>query len=328
MRYLNRIGVLSKIEEIYHFTENHRNIVTMPIKNMLSTTFCLRAAIWSGKILSRKTGLALANHIGTLLGKQRKSDMVQAIRANQWVIHDQDLSREALDAFPKIIFRSAARCMFDYFYYLARPEKLQNVIRFSPDAHKALERIRDDQPTVIVCPHLSNFDLMGFALALNNINVQVLSFPNPNASYQLQNQLREGVGIEVTPMSLSAFRQARQRLRNGGSILTGLDRPLPENLLDKYHPVFFGHPTNLPVTYVRMAREAGAPVIIMAATSHPGGRYILEGSAPIWMDSAKSLETEILTNANKVLREAEQLIRKYARQWAMFYPVWPQFLGV
>ncbi len=300
----------------------------MPIKNILNTTLCLRLAILLGKVLPRKVGLALANNIGTLLGNRKKSDMVQAIRANQWVIHHHKLTPEALDAFPKIIFRSAARCMFDYFYFLARPDRLQNVIKYSPNAQEALARIREHQTTVIVCPHLSNFDLMGYALALNDIKVQVLSFPNPNASYQLQNQLREGVGIEVTPLSLTAFRQARSRLKNGGSILTGLDRPLPDNLLDKYHPTFFGYPTNLPVTYVRMAKEANAPVIIMAATSQPDGHYILEGSAPIWMDSAKSLETEILSNANKVLGQAEGLIRKYARQWAMFYPVWPQFLGV
>jgi lauroyl/myristoyl acyltransferase len=300
----------------------------MPMNNLYSTRLCLGVAALLGKLLPYKTGHALARAIGSGLGKDRKNPMVKAIRANQWVVHDQELSPQTLEERPRTVFRNAARCLFDYFYYLPRPEALKKVVSFSPRAQEALERIKDNQATVVVCPHLSNFDLMGYALALNQMRVQVLSFPKPNASYKLQNRLREGIGIEVTPMSLSAFRQARRRLREGGSILTGLDRPLPDNLLDKYRPKFFGHETHLPVTYVRMAREAGAPVIIMAATSQPGGSYRLEGSAPIWMESAADLETEILTNANAVLKEAEGLIRKYARQWAMFYPIWPQFLGV
>ncbi len=303
-----------------------RNI--MSGKNLFETTLALRLAILFGKVLPHKTGLKLANIIGTRLGKNSSSPMVKAIRANQWVIHEKQLSPKMLDEFPKIVFRSSARCLFDYFYYLAHPEKLRAVIKFSEKAEAAIQRIKKNEPTVVVCPHLSNFELMGFALALRKVNVQVLSFPNPNASYKLQNRLRESVGIEVTPMCLSTFRQARQRLKNGGSILTGFDRPLTGCMADKYKPQFFGYETHLPVTYVRMAKKAGAPVMIMAATSQTDGHYYLEGSDPIWMDSADDLETEVLINANKVLKNAEGLIRKHARQWAMFYPVWPQFLGI
>jgi len=224
--------------------------------------------------------------------------MVKAVRANQWVIHDQDLTEDELNGYPQIIFRSAAKCLFDYFHLVTRTKKLQDIVDYSPQAELVFEHIRRNQPCVIVCPHLSNFDLMGYA------------------------------GISITPMGLSAFRQARHRLRDGGSILTGLDRPMPNQKLDKYRPVFFGYETNLPVTYVRMAIEANAPIFIMAATSQPGGRYCLQSSGALWMEHADDLETEILANANRVLKEAEGLIRKYADQWAMFYPIWPQFLDV
>jgi len=258
----------------------------------------------------------------------RFSAMVKAVRANQWVIHHQNLNKEELKKIPKTVFRSAAKCMFDYFHYLPKPKELQEIVSYSPEAKAAIERIRNNKPCVIVCPHLSNFDLMGYSLALIDLEVQVLSFPNPNASYKLQNQLRESLGILVTPMNLSTFRQARQRLKEGGSILTGLDRPVGNDRHVKYRPTFFGYETNLPVTYVRMALEADAPIFIMAATSQRDGTYYLEGSKPIWMDSADDLDTEILTNANKVLREAEGLIQEYAEQWAMFYPIWTQFLGI
>jgi lauroyl/myristoyl acyltransferase len=77
-----------------------------------------------------------------------------------------------------------------------------------------------------------------------------------------------------------------------------------------------------------MALEANAPVVILAATSQPDGTYRLVGSAPIWMTPDEDLETEVRANAEKVLQLAQNLILSHADQWAMFYPIWPQFLGV
>jgi lauroyl/myristoyl acyltransferase len=77
-----------------------------------------------------------------------------------------------------------------------------------------------------------------------------------------------------------------------------------------------------------MAMEAKAPVIVVAATSQPGGRYMLEATDPIWMEPQDELEKEIIHNANRVLKEAEEIILRYSNQWAMFYPIWPKFLGV
>lgn len=301
---------------------------SISFRNLLNQSIVIQLAILLGRILSRQTGLRISSYIGKFLGKNKKNAMVKAIRANQYVIHDKSLSKEELNELPKIVFRSAANCTFDYFHFLSRPEKLQEIVHFSPQAQHAFDRIKNNKATVFVCPHISNFDLMGYVLSLNDYIVQVLSYPQPVFSYKMQNQLRESLGMIVTPMTLSAFRDARKRLKNGGSILTGLDRPLPEEHQNKYQPTFFGHKANLPVTYVRMALEADAPVVVVAATSQPDGRYILESSKPIWMESFDDLETEMIHNANKVLKEGEGLIKRYYQQWAMFYPIWPEFLGV
>lgn len=298
------------------------------IKNFLFQSVLWRLGILAGKIIPRKTGLSLATAVGTFLGSRKNSQMVQAIRANQWVVHQKNLTDEELSKLPKLVFQSAARCVFDYFYFFSRPEKLDQIIDYSPEAMNAVKRIKLNEPCVVVCPHISNFDLLGYALSLKDVELQVLSFPNPTGSYQMQNKLRENRGVIVTPMSLSAFRQARQRLKAGGSILTGFDRPLGEHNMEKYQPKFFGFESNLPVTYARMAKEANAPVYIMAATSSPGNRYYLEGSPPIWMESEDDLQTEIVNNVERVLHIAEDIIREHADQWAMFYPVWPQFLGI
>ena len=298
------------------------------IKNFFYQSVLWRLGVLAGKIIPRKAGLSLATALGTILGSRRKSQKVQAIRANQWVIHHQNLSADQLNDLPKQVFQSSARCLFDYFYFLSRPEKLDQIIDYSPEAMDAVKRIQQNKPSVVVCPHISNFDLLGFALSLKGVELQVLSFPNPTGSYKMQNKLRENLGVTITPMSLGAFRQARHRLQAGGSILTGFDRPLGDKSTGKYLPKFFGVESNLPVTYARMAKEAQAPVYIMAATSSPGNRYYLEGSPPIWMESDDNLQTEIVSNVERVLQNAEGIIQEHANQWAMYYPVWPQFVGI
>jgi KDO2-lipid IV(A) lauroyltransferase len=305
-----------------------KNKRSINFRNLFNQSIVIQLAILLGRVLPHEMGLKISSFIGNCLGKNKKSPMVKAIRANQYVIHNKSLSEEELIELPKVVFRSAANCIFDYFYFLSRPEKLQDIVHFSPQAQYAFDRIIKNKPTVFVCPHISNFDLMGYALSLNNYIVQVLSYPQPVSSYKMQNKLRESLGMIVTPMTLGAFREARKRLKNGGSILTGLDRPLPEEQQNKYQPTFFGHKANLPVTYVRMAIEADAPVIVVAATSQPDGSYRLESSEPLWMETSEDLETEIIDNANKVLHEAESLIKRYYQQWAMFYPIWPEYFGV
>ncbi len=300
----------------------------MRFKDIIRQPIPVLFVIFLGWVLPRKIGWKIAGLIGIILGSFKNTQMVKAIRANQWVIHEKQLSQEHLDKVPRIVFKTSAKCIFDFFHYLSRPNKLKEVVFFSPEAQETIDRIRNNQPCVVVCPHLSNFELMGYALAINDVRVQILSVPNPVFTYKMQNQLRETLGMYVTPINLSSFRQARNRLREGGSVLTGLDRPLNDKQLEKYQPEFFGHRANLPVAYVRMAKEAGVPVFIMATTTRPDGRYCLEGTGPIFMDTYDNLETEIMSNVNKVLSKAEVLIKENPYQWSMFYPVWPQFLGV
>ncbi len=228
----------------------------------------IHLAILTGRVLPRRWGYGLATLIGNLIGSLKNNKMVKAIRANQYVVHGKQMPAEVLNQMPKTIFVSAAKCIFDYFHFLSRPEKLQNIISFSPEASNAIERIKNQEPTVVVCPHLSNFDLMGYTLALHKVDVQVLSFPNPNETYKVQNRLRERTGINVTPLDFSAFRQAQLRLQKGGSVLTGMDRPLADQRDTKYMPRFFGYETHLPVAYIRMALKANAP------RGHHGGHHL------------------------------------------------------
>jgi len=181
-------------------------------------------------------------------------------------------------------------------------------------------RSQGRQGTIFIAPHLSNFDLAGRALALHGYHIQVLSYPQPPGGYQWQNKLRRDYGIEITPMSTESLRAAKAHLRNGGAILTGMDRPLVNT---NYSPRFFGYPAQLPVSYVRLGIQTNSPVVVVACTSSGRGFYHVDCSEMIKMEPSSDVKEEIESNAEKALKEAEKFILKAPYQWSMFYPVWP-----
>ena len=153
---------------------------------------------------------------------------------------------------------------------------------------------------------------------------QVLSYPRPSDSYKLQNKMRDRLGIHMTPFTMEALQEARKRLQEGGTVLTGLDRPWEES---SYRPKFFGRSAVLPVAYVQLAMRVGVPVVVVATYQTPDGFYCLDCTEPVTMVTSNDREKDILHNAELLLSLAEKFIRQYKDQWAMFYPVWPDALS-
>ncbi len=171
--------------------------------------------------------------------------------------------------------------------------------------------------------HMGGFDLAGYAVALRGMDPQILSYPNPNKGYQYHNQLRMEVGLNVTPLSMAALHQASRFLKSGGTVITGIDRPLEES---NHSPRFFGESSNIPVTTIQLAIRTKVPVTVIACIRQKEGNYILHASPLISMVENDDREVELIYNTEQVLSVAEPYIRRWPEQWAMFYPVWPQYL--
>jgi len=199
------------------------------------------------------------------------------------------------------------------------------MVEFSPAFEDCIRRSQEGrQSQLLIIPHCSNFDLVGRAAALKGIRYQVLSYPQPQSGYQQQNEIRSFMDVEVTPVSNESLRRAAERLRGGGTVLTGVDRPLSEA---RYRPHFFGRASNLPTGYVRLALREKAMVIVVSGITRPDGRYQAWASQPVRMkkDGNDPVE-ETLRNTEAVLEVIEDLIRQAPQQWSMFYPVWPDAL--
>ena len=293
----------------------------MSLQSFINSRFGIGLILALGKIIPPSIGYPLSEKVSLLLSAQKNSGIVRAARSNQWIISGCSLSSEELDAQTQETFRQTSRWLFDFYHNINNYQAILDRVTLSPKLVKYLtNRLGGDEGTILVAPHLSNFDFGGRAIALHGYDVQVLSYPQPQGGYQWQNKLRKDAGMNVTPMSTESMRAAKARLKNGGGVVTGMDRPLDR---PNYNPRFFGFPAAVPTSYIRMALQTDSAVLVIVCIGLPEENYCVECSDLIYMEPDDNRVKEIEKNAEKVLREAEKFIRAYPSQWAMFYPVWP-----
>jgi phosphatidylinositol dimannoside acyltransferase len=291
------------------------------LQTLINSPIGVGLALGLGRFLPASVGYRLADRLALLIAAQKRSAIVRAVQANQWVVHAGDINSNALDSIVKAVFRNTAYCLYDFYHHLDRYTGMEKRIHFSPQSEALLEsRGSGESGVVIVGVHLSNFDLVAHEAARRGLKAMMLAYTNPGKGYQWQNELRRRAGLELVPASTQAARQAVRRLKQGGNVLTGIDRPIQDV---KYQPIFFGRPANLPVHHVYLALAAQAPIVVVAAIKQPDDSYYIQVSEAVQMQPCLDREKEILVNAERVLKVAEGMIRQAPEQWSMFFPVWP-----
>ena len=294
------------------------------LQRFSNSRFAVSLMLTLSQLMPRWVGQQLVGLVARLIVCRRQRPMVQAIRANQWVLSGQKLTAPELDARACQVIQASGSALFDHYHNLRAPRSARRMVQFTPHMLDVIaERQQGQHGAVFVASHTGSFDLAGMALVQAGLKFLVLSFPQPPGGYQLQNELRRLSGIEIMPLNIEALQAARQRLQSGGTVLTGLDRPWPEST---HHPRFFGRPTALPVAYIPLALRNKAPVYFVYCLSQPKGKYLLDCSEPIWLESYPDRDTEIIANAEKILRLAEEVLQAHPEQWAMTYPLWPESL--
>jgi len=296
----------------------------LSLETFTTSRFAVNFTLWLGRSLSLKVSYRLVNIFAKIFAKRRYTPMVQAVRANQWVIRGEQSTSEDLDLAVTEIFQHAGHCFADLYHAMQSPEKIMNMVILS-DAVKAL--IKDSQKNengaFLVAPHVSNFDLALLALAHYGLQAQVLTYGQPTGGYEIQNDLRASTGMDITPVGEDTHNKAIERMRDGGLVVTAVDRPIRR----KAHTLtFFGHPSPLPAGHIRMAMKANVPVIPITVHMTSVGKYRVEISDPIPMVSHDDPDEAIKLNAEAVLKALEYFIRGNPEQWLMYYPAWAAYL--
>lgn len=281
----------------------------------------MQAAVLAARVAPRTLARRAASMAAARIVRSRGSTLARAARVNQFVVSGQTLSGAALDAAVRDNVRLMGLFLYDLYKVLGNESAEDALVVHDDEFHAFVERDRTAGPFVYVGVHMGNFDLVGRALGRAGWHMQVLSVPDPSGSYQWQNEVREQAGFEVTPVSPGALKEAARRLERGASLLTGVDRPMPEP--DKVEPRFFGLPAPLPLLHVRLAMRAGVSVIPMGGRRLDDGRYRLMAADPVPMTPGRPTPELLRANAEAVLAPVERWIAEAPEQWSMPHVVWP-----
>ncbi len=171
---------------------------------------------------------------------------------------------------------------------------------------------------VIAGAHMGSFDTVFLTMQERGLSPQVLSYPNPRGSYRADNAIRRKYGLDLTPISPASLRAAVRRLQDGGSVLTGIDRPDPAGeRLD-----FFGRLARLPIGHARLAQRTGSLLLVVACVDDGMGAYKVVGAPPLEPSSASDPQTAARRLAQKAIKVLERFIGERPGEWLMFFPVW------
>ena len=268
----------------------------------------------------KRFGYWLASRVARYVAR-RRNPLFCTIRANLSRILPEGTPADTLDATAERVIANAGHAYIDMFrtgvddYVAGRAPIRYDVAEWE----RVLEVLREGRGTVLVGPHLGNFDLAAQWIAAQGIEIQALSLAEPTMGNRAQNWLRRRRGMLVTPIDVPALRLAMARLRKGGVVLTGVDRPVSDE--DELVP-FFGAPARLPDGHVRLALQTNARIVVACCILDRDGCWTLHIAPPIEMERTGDREGDRRRNVRRVLAVVEEMIRMAPDQWLMFVPVW------
>jgi KDO2-lipid IV(A) lauroyltransferase len=294
----------------------------MRLQDVVSSKLATRLGIVIGQYMPRWVGHGLARIAAGIIAR-RKPEVYWTVHANLRQILGPEADDATLRQVTYQVFFHAGQTYYDFFHAIGQPKEVLAEAVQIPDEIVALVRSETarGRGVLVLTTHMSNFDLLGLTIGAQGLPIQMLSLANPQAGFHLLNYLRAKAGFEVTPITPQSLRAAIRRLKSGGIVLTGADRPVSE---DRELVKFFGRPAYLPVGPVRLALMAGALVIMGSCYYEPDKGYGLKVTEPLEMIRTGRRREDILTNVRRVADILEEHVRAHPEQWMMFHPFWPK----
>lgn len=278
--------------------------------------------MWLCRLLPLRLAYRLGEWLTSLLFRRPDQPFIQGLRANLAVLHGMPTWDPIVDAALRELLRNMARSYVDLFRAVhGNPEQIYAACRFDPATVEAIEACRaEGQGLVLVGAHMCSFDILLLALRQLFPSVQALTQADPQGSSAIMNDIRQRFGIEVTPISCQALRQAVERLRNGGVVAVAVDVPVAEPSGEML--TFFGRETLLPVGHARLALDTGAQMVVGVSHCIGAGQYRAEMALAPRPPSTGNKRQDSIRWAQAVLTTLEGFLRRWPDQWLMPKRLW------
>jgi KDO2-lipid IV(A) lauroyltransferase len=291
-------------------------------QSRITSASAVRLAYVVCRLLPLRIGYPFARFLAGRIAARPDTPVVQALRINQWVIDPS--CRDRLDETVRECLGYLGIGFYQLFRSFGRPQAMQDLVEFTPWVDELIERSRQNRYGLMVAGlHMSGFDLCSQTIYQRGLHALGLTLPEKNANETInwQHDLRRRSGMELVAPTIGNLRLALERLQAGGMVLTGIDRPMPGL---KYTPQFFGRPAQLPTHHIYLALKARVPIVVVGAEFRADGCYHLLTSPEVHLQPETDHRREMLSNAERVLEAAEQIICQAPRQWTVPYPLWPE----
>lgn len=274
------------------------------------------------RLLGPRLARRLSDWIAGRVARQADSPAVAAARANLAVVLDLPADHPQVQRTVETIFRRATRSFVSLFE--AMGEGHAGLAKASSFDEQLLEtaqaRLKQGGGMLYVGCHTVGFDHLFLRMGSLEYPIQVLAYPETEGSYSVLNRIRREFGANLSPIDFRSLRRALQYLREGGIVLTGVDRPDPRG-----QPLqFFGKPAMMPTGHARLALTTGAPIMVGASYEDETGFYRGKMCALVESTDYVDHPDAELALAQRVISEFERFIGEHPDQWMMFYPVWPE----
>ena len=208
----------------------------------------------------------------------------------------------------------------EFIWFLRQPGKLPELIDTPAEAADKLAQLQTSQTgTILVTPHIGNWEFMGQAVAAlsDDLYAVAQSRRNPWLESMIL-RARQANGLHVI-YDRGAARQMLSVLRAGGVLGVLMDqntRPAEGGVFVD----FFGLPVAVTRAPAALARRMACKVLVVACVRNvKRGRFtlaVLELPKPAAAYESDEEMTQALVAAN------EELIRKYPTQYAWLYRRW------
>ena len=295
----------------------------MPVDVETFTNSSLGVSLFStlAAHIDARFGHRLADYAADRIASRRTSRLVRALRLNQWVVLGESTTGPELESAVRRTLRYSARSVFDLYRYIHEARAIEKLVALEGELVDLIGRNEfSNRGLVVVGLHLSNFDLMVRWFCGQDFRPLVLTIPDPRGGRRVEYEMRQQMGVNIVPGTVAGLRKALRHLQAGGTVLTGMDRPISRPRLQ---PCFFGRPASLPVHHIYLAARARVPIVVAATTLEDDGRYHVRLSDKLEMGADHGGNKQMLHDAEGVLRVAEGFIRQAPQQWSVPLAVWP-----
>jgi len=275
----------------------------------------MQAAEWCLPRLPGWTVEPLENLAGRLAWLINRSGR-RAVEGNLRVV----LGREATLAEVQAVFRTAVANYVDLFR-LPRLDQEDVANRVEVEGWEHLRAaLARGKGALVASLHLGNIEAISYATRNRGV---VLMIPverlQPAAFLARMIALRERAGLWCVPVGRDALAAARAALASNAVVGIGADRvTVGEGEVVR----FCGQPARMPIAAAALARRTGAPLLPIASSRLPGGRFRCRIGPPISLTEPDGRRLSLVEITERLLAALEPFLRDNPTQWVVFRRVW------